>query len=234
MSGGALAERRAELARKWRETLAALRTKIGVADRRRRWANAHAVVAARRSRRALRARMKERRAHERARINRELGELVAKSRRLLAARKAHIRTLGLTTVQRARHELAAKRAQHREHERAKRWAWKEHKKADRRMTALERRRHSDDEVRSNIEPELVPVFEAVKRSLRVPRRTTRTEAFSEWVEGHSGEVWAIQERNAERAVSKLLEEEKKLGKRTHPPSARRQARTLALLEAVPF
>lgn len=50
------------------------------------------------------------------------------------------------------------------------------------------RSESDDEVRQNIPPELLPTFEVVKRSIKAHDRKSRTEAFLEWVEAHPSEI----------------------------------------------
>lgn len=230
MKGEAFAAR----AEGWRALLGALREKIRIADRRRRWANAHAVVAARRSRRALRDRLKAYRAHERARIKREADGMRDHSRRLLAARKAHIRSLGLSAVRRARAELAAKRDEKRAAARTHKWEARALRMFDRRMSKIEKRRHSDDEVRANLDPELVPVFERVKRHIKGNPRLSRTEQFTHWVEENRGEVFAMQDAAAHKAMGQLLREEARLSKRARPASARRQAQTRALLAEVPF
>ena len=55
--------------------------------------------------------------------------------------------------------------------------------------AIERRSESDDEVRSNIPPELAPLFEKVKRGIKGSARKSRTEEFLEYVEEHPREAW---------------------------------------------
>ena len=45
------------------------------------------------------------------------------------------------------------------------------------MTRIERQAESDDEVRSNIPPELVALFERVKRGIKASPRMSRTESF---------------------------------------------------------
>jgi len=46
----------------------------------------------------------------------------------------------------------------------------------------ERAGESDDEVRQNIDPSLVPLFNKVKRQIRASSRKSRTEAFLQYVE----------------------------------------------------
>ncbi len=45
------------------------------------------------------------------------------------------------------------------------------------LARIERQAESDDEVRSNIPPELVALFERVKRGIKASPRMSRTEAF---------------------------------------------------------
>lgn len=50
------------------------------------------------------------------------------------------------------------------------------------------RPESDEEVRNNIPPELVPTWEVEKRGIRGNARKSRTEEFLEWVEQHPSEI----------------------------------------------
>ena len=52
---------------------------------------------------------------------------------------------------------------------------------------------SDDQVRHNIDPELIPVWESVKRSIRGTPKISRTEAFLAWVEENPDDVITIME-----------------------------------------
>jgi hypothetical protein len=56
--------------------------------------------------------------------------------------------------------------------------------------AADRRTESDDEVRANLPPELVAVFEKVKRAIKAGPRRSRTEAFLEWVEANEDQIAA--------------------------------------------
>lgn len=76
-----------------------------------------------------------------------------------------------------------------------------------RSTARERREESDDEVRSNIDPQMVPVFNAVRRHIKAGPRRTRTEAFLEWVEENPDEVWPVLQHQADRELAALIAEQ---------------------------
>ncbi len=56
------------------------------------------------------------------------------------------------------------------------------------ITRLERQGESDDEVRANVPPDLVALFERVKRSIKASPRMSRTEAFLKYAEEHPSEV----------------------------------------------
>jgi hypothetical protein len=71
---------------------------------------------------------------------------------------------------------------------------------------------SDDEVRANIPPDLIPLFEKVKRSIKGGPRRSRTEAFLEYVEAHPGEEYgAIEDRTD--ALVRELERQQRGGRR---------------------
>jgi hypothetical protein len=66
-----------------------------------------------------------------------------------------------------------------------------------------RRGESDDEVRGNIPPELVALFDRVKRDIKSTPRKTRTEAFLEYAEAHPGEEWDALEGAIDREIAEL-------------------------------
>jgi|SRR6188768_912048 len=75
-----------------------------------------------------------------------------------------------------------------------------------RSTSTERRQESDDEVRSNLRPEMVPVFNAVKRYIKGNTRKSRTEAFHEWAEENPEEMFALLSHETDRELSRLIAE----------------------------
>jgi hypothetical protein len=81
-----------------------------------------------------------------------------------------------------------------------------------RSTRGERRAESDDEVRGNLPPEMIGVFEKVRRHIKGSARKTRTEAFLEWAEENPGEVWAMQSAEAERDLHRMIAEHERLAK----------------------
>jgi len=75
-----------------------------------------------------------------------------------------------------------------------------------RSSSAERRQESDDEVVRNLPASLVGVFNKVRRQVKGGPRTTRTEAFLQWVEENPGEVYALQGAQAERDLARLIAE----------------------------
>ena len=78
-----------------------------------------------------------------------------------------------------------------------------------RKASHERESESDDAVRRDIPPELVGVFNKVRRNIKGSDRRTRSEEFLEWAEENPGEVYAMQEREAAREIDKLVKEYKR-------------------------
>ena len=95
-------------------------------------------------------------------------------------------------VQRARAELEAERRYRRDLQRIER-ANRAARKEIHRPTRAERRRESDDEVRGNVSPELVGLWERVKGGIRGSDRMTRTEAFLQYAHDNPNEVLEVLE-----------------------------------------
>lgn len=72
-----------------------------------------------------------------------------------------------------------------------------------RASAHVRRTESDDEVRGNIPPELVRLFERVKRGIKGSARETRTEAFLRYAEEHPGEMYEAIEDQTDALIREL-------------------------------
>jgi hypothetical protein len=78
-----------------------------------------------------------------------------------------------------------------------------------------RKAESDDEVRGNISPELVPLFERVQRTIKGSARMSRTEAFEKYVHEHPKEVAASAD-DATDAIEREMEARQRAG---NPPVA---------------
>lgn len=79
--------------------------------------------------------------------------------------------------------------------------------------AKEAREESDDEVRRNLPPELVPVFNRVRSTIKPGRRRTRTEAFLEWVHDNPDEAHSIVYDAVDRDVERLVREQQAIERR---------------------
>lgn len=90
-----------------------------------------------------------------------------------------------------------------------------------RSTAGERRQESDDEVRSNLEPGMVRVFDAVRKHIKGNARKSRTEAFLQWAEENPEEVFTLLQHDADKYLAQLLAEqrqtERQMRRRTAVP-----------------
>jgi hypothetical protein len=223
-----LAEIEREHRRKDRQKLAALREDIRAAKRGRTDATRDAVQRCREERRNVKEQAKERRRAVRQQLREEIQGEKQAAREACAARKAEVRTSGATNIQKAREIVRAERAYQGELRRFERRA----KECERFTTAQERRAESDDEVRSNISADLLPLFERVKRHIRGSDRQSRTEAFLRYAEEHPGELVAAMTELSDREVARLVAEEKRLAKAIRSP--RRYKPTAADLAAIPF
>ncbi|HXI60672.1 MAG TPA: hypothetical protein VNO55_31640 [Polyangia bacterium] len=76
-----------------------------------------------------------------------------------------------------------------------------------RSTTKQRVEESDDEVRRNLDPPMVPVFNAVKRYIKRTPRMDRTEAFLQWAHENPDEVLALMQHDADRYLAELLAEQ---------------------------
>jgi SAM-dependent methyltransferase len=72
------------------------------------------------------------------------------------------------------------------------------------VSAAMRASESDDEVRQNIPPTLIALFNRVRTQIRGSKRQTRTEAFLEYVADHPGEELDAVDRIAEWKLKQVL------------------------------
>jgi hypothetical protein len=108
-------------------------------------------------------------------------------------------------VQRARAELAAEqsfRAEMRRIERGNRQRARE-LALQRPRVRGEKQSEADDEVRGNIPPELVGLWERVKGKIKGSSRMSRTEAFLHYAEEHPTEVLEVLEDKTEQMIAEL-------------------------------
>lgn len=113
-----------------------------------------------------------------------------------------VRAAGLAAVDRAARERAIARS----HLREMRLADRHHRERVRdakKGNPIERVQQSDDVVRQDIDPELVPLWEQVKGRVRGTSRRSRTEAFLAYVHEHPGEQLAAIDRKTDALIREL-------------------------------
>jgi hypothetical protein len=217
----------ADLRRQAKAKLRALREAIKAAKVGRREAMRAAVVRCREDRRIAKERAKElRRAALEALRAAIRGERL-EARRSCDLAKGEARALGTRTEQ-ARAAYQAERSYQREIKRIEQGNRAAHREI-KRASSKERRGESDDEVRANIAPEYLQLFERVKRSIRAGPRQTRTEAFLKYAEEHPGELLEAIDAETDRRIAEMQRSEAKLAK-----AIRRRRYSAEELAAVPF
>lgn len=103
------------------------------------------------------------------------------------------------------------------------------------VTYIERRAEDDDTVRANISPDLVPLFERVKRGIKATPRMTRTEAFFRYAEEHPDEVLDVIEDKTDALIRELEARQREAIRPAQRPQRRHDSRNdYASIEAVPF
>lgn len=163
------------------------------------------------------------------------------ARRACAEKKDAVRSRAAPVIEAADAALAEARRDRRAAAVVERSGRERERERGKRATAAERRAESDDAARADLPPELVPVFDKVRKRIKANARMSRAEVFLKWAEENPSEVLAIQDADAERAVAELIREreaaEKKLrSRKRYRRSAEELAEELAKKEdeEVPF
>ncbi len=217
--------------KKAREKIANLAEQLREARRRRKVALREAKERCRAERIAARERARA----MRLRVLEELREAMRAER--LGARQACTVRLGEArgikdSILRARAELQAEKKYEAELRRIER-ANRQRRKEAPRVTRIERQAESDDEVRSNIPPELVALFERVKRGIKASPRMSRTEAFLHYAEENPDDVLAATDDKTDALIRELEAQQREARRslRRVPPRPRYTPEQLA---EVPF
>lgn len=77
--------------------------------------------------------------------------------------------------------------------------WRE-TRHERQVRGREKVSESDDRVRQEIPPELVPLFDRVRGQIKASGRASRAEVFLEYAENHPREIYATIEDETERMI----------------------------------
>jgi hypothetical protein len=137
-------------------------------------------------------------------------------------------------ILRARAELEAERKYQRDMKRIER-ANRARTLEFKRTSKAERRAESDDEVRGNIPPEFVALFERVKRGIKASPRMSRTEAFLHYAEENPEEVLEAISDTTDELVRQLAEQHRDAVRATRRPARLASPRyTAEQLAEVPF
>lgn len=161
------------------------------------------------ARKGLRAKLKAQR-------ERLLAELRAQAAaEMLAAREACdagiAKAMELDTrAERARAILEEEKKYRAELRRLERHSRERSRELARPRTVAERRSESDDAVRVNLPPELLALWDRVKRSIRGDEYRSRTEAFLDYAAEHPGEVLESVEDRTDALVRELEERQARL------------------------
>jgi hypothetical protein len=200
-----------------KEAKARLRRAVEEVRTAKREARKQRAISAPRLRSLCRGSVKRARIRGRAIVQAALEKARAEARALVAtARKGCDRRKEKELRAKGRHiaalELEAERAKERFIAERLGGALERQARALKRSTPKERAQESDDEVRRNLPPELVPVFDSVKKSIRASAGKSRTEAFEEWAEENADEVAARLADQADRETQKMISQLEKRDK----------------------
>jgi hypothetical protein len=217
-----------------REQLRALVTDLREVRVKRRQARHEAIAMCREGKRAARQRVRELR-------DKALGELklaieLERSTAKMNCSSAKTRAAELEDRRKqAKAKLLAERAFRRDMRRIEADN-RARRKEIRSSSARERKTESDDEVRGNIAPELVALFEQIKSRIKAGPHQSRTEAFLHYAEEHPDEVIASYEDVGEARIRELERQHSELSRDVRRPIKR--ARVVELAQAsgydIPF
>jgi len=220
--------------REAKEKLANLRAQIRATWERRRGALRGAKERCRVERLAARERVRA----LRLRVLADLRETVRAER--LAARQTCTVRVGEARgikdeIQRARAALLAERKYQADLRRIES-AHRQRRREGPGATHRERRGESDDEVRTNLPPDMIALFERVKRSIKASPRMSRTEAFLKYAEEHPAEVLDVIDDKTDALIRELEQKEREAARalRRGPSRARAARYPPEELASVPF
>lgn len=199
-------ERAAELKRKDRAKLAQLRERLKDAKGRRSAALGKARQLCKAGKARIRARVKALRALERDRLRAEVSQLRTRERTACKARKQRVRAAASSVSDQRRKLLEEEKRTQALIDRGKKRA----EATQRRSSAVERRQESDESARNDLPSALRPVWDQLKGRFRATGRASRAEAFLEWAQANPDEVLRLQSDEADRDVSRLVREQKRL------------------------
>lgn len=192
---------------KQRAKLAELRAQVKAARKVKAERLRSVTKACKRVRVANREHIKKERLEARERINAERDQLRAETGASCGLKRQKVRDKAGVQISAAQGELEAERGRQRSYRVYTRPVKLGAVPGAGRKRAAEKKRESDEEVERNIDKALVPVWRRVKSRIKPTDRSTRTEAFLQWVHDNSAEVQELEAQEAERGVQHWLEQE---------------------------
>lgn len=214
--------------RKARAKLVELGEQLRVARLARKNAAASVAMRCRTDRLALREQAQMERAIVMKRLHDAIHAEREAARQTCTLRKEEAKRTTSDAIARARVELEAERKYQDDLRRIEQGN-RERRSRTHRASAKERRSESDDEVRTNIAPELHALFEKVKRGITGSARESRTEQFLKYAEEHPNEVLAAIEDKSDAMIRELERKQREVQRHV-----RRKRYTAAELADVPF
>lgn len=190
-----------------RRELAAIRAALTEARASRRGSMKHARAICVAGRKHARERARRAKAEMLRKLADELERDMNAARSTCDAALGNARTLA-TKHEQARAKLQAERAFRAEMKRLASHDKQRRKEASSKRQAIHAIQQSDDEVRGNISPELVALWERVKGRIRGSRDMSRTEAFLHYAEEHPDEILSSLDDVTDRLVRELEERER--------------------------
>ncbi|MGA2450263.1 MAG: hypothetical protein ABTD50_16435 [Polyangiaceae bacterium] len=212
--------------RETRDKLAVLRSHLKELRERRRSALALASERCRAERLAVRQRVAEVRAAARDERKRALfteRAAAREARGACALRRGNVRRELGEGIDHAQFELDTERKDLAELRRIERGN-RERAREGPQIKRAERQSESDDFVRQNIPPELLPLWERVKRGIKATPRMSRSEAFMHYAEEHPEEVIGIIEDRTEALIRELEAKERAAARELRQVSRRSEPR----------
>lgn len=183
-----------------RQRIRDLKAKVREAKREKAAALKRLTAACQRTAKRHAARIRKERTDARLEINAARDRLASRRKTACAKNRAKLKSKHGAAIEAREQELRDERARQRTH---RIYTTPAKLKAPRKSARAE----SDQQVERNIEPELVPVWKAVKAKIKATPRATRTEVFEQWVHDHPARVREIVEQEAERGVQEWVARE---------------------------
>ena len=211
-----------DLKKKAQATLADLRARLRAARAAHKEALKGAVTRCREHRLAVREKLQAERAQALAELRAKGEAERGEARGTCALDKGEAEKATRGALEGAREEFAKERTYQEDLKRIERGN-RTSSRTTKRATSAERRAESDDVVRGNLPPELVGLFDRVKRSIKAGPRETRTEAFLRYAEEHPSEYLESIDDKTEALIRDLERQQRATSRAARNPATNAEA-----------